>query len=513
MWSFFEILSSKLLVQNGLIVKLIQISFFFTCLVLPLSSLIFVWEEKPWGNIPFESIGPSKDSALSVPALLHEALRKKELRKSIIESLLQRSSVKKVAFRTKQRLLYSLSAIDHELVRSGEDGHVFLKSQFAWRNCGDEAAVFLGIESALFLKDWAEVLDLDFKVVVPPNKASLYTEELSPFGAENVACYKKIGELLRNTVASVAPEKIVFYQSLLEELKEKGVPVFAKLDSHWTSFAGYFSLLDLIEKAPAISSLGPSELKDMHKDAAWDTDLGTSVLMLATKIVDIKPKDNLLEQLENTRYSKVKTLVMHDSFYALITPLLEKVFAGGRLIHYSYLFDLEESFSAYDSFLFSIVERNFPAILHTEVVREGRFFRFLRKTAREASKNCRYTETLSMGARSEDILPYQLSVDSEGFFVNRVPLSGVILDRGDLEKFQCLRFEVEVNQPSSLEFHYKPIVANTYFPDPKFRIKQLGLALKRGRNKIGIVLPRVEEIKLEVAGNARFKFSDIELGF
>ncbi len=488
--------------------QIFQLVVFLFCLVAPLGSLFFYMEEKPWGNIPLpDSIVDQEDLELGNYHLLKSFLFSTKFRESLLSNSLKHSFLKRKAFHLKHELLYKYSSVDHERIRSGKDGYLFLKDQFKSRHCGEMPNSYLGLESVGFLLDWAEVLGFQLKIVVPPNKGSLHIEKLSSYADSTIDCYTEIGEKVRDAASKFYPDRITFHHGLMEKLKVHSIPPYTKLDTHWTNLAGYLSLLDINDQFPEIAEIPSlSRMKDRKAD------MGNLMLMLNKTIPEQFPTNDALKRFENTPFADENWMVMHDSFYAKIKSYVLKNFPESLMIPYSKLEKHESDFKNYDNFFFSIVERNFPNFLHREVIARGSFFSHLENVAMQLSNKCKFSLEVDSFDGENGIYAYDLQRLDSGEFKRAGAFAGILLKGKNLAEYNCVEFDIEVPRPTKLEFRYLPNISKAYYSKPKFRLKHLVKKLDKGSNRISIVLPRLSELKMDVLGQGNFELGSFSLG-
>ena len=233
---------------------------------------------------------------------------------------------------------------------------------------------------------------------------------------------------------------------------------------------------------------------------------------MSETVSELAPTEEALKVLDSTSYTNKKWLVMHDSFYAQIDQILQRALPKSRLVHYSKLKDLKGDFRDYERFLFSIVERDFPAILHAELVNEGEFFRFLKRRAFRIAEGCKFENRLKAFDGSAGVYLYKMKEDAEGFLESYDPHSGILFKGDSLVEYDCLSLEVEVLEQGSLEFKYLTTASKPYFPQSKFRLKHLEHELEAGMNTISVVVPRIDQLKLVFSDENRFKLKSLKLG-
>ena len=330
-----------------------QLSFvvlFFVFLTLPVVSIGLFGGAGSYGNFAKSSL-PSVQSFFA----------KHKARKQAADHIFQASPMKKAAVSAKGELTYALGAVNTNRVFSGEGDWLFFKAQFEPYRCENRRYLKRSLERLDVIASVAEVSDIDVLFSVSPNKYSIYPDKSGALGVNFSDCYHESLLLVRDTIANYRAKNVILFHDALEKARADGIHVFRENDTHWTSAGGLYALAALSSyylNDDLLSYLRAQKQKPKKTDSK--SDMGNTMLLISRNDFNSVPAEIVVNKVSQ-RMSKEsgKILVIHDSFFASVRPMLNKFFPKLKTNHFSTeVGKLSSDLAAYDKVLVNIVERN-----------------------------------------------------------------------------------------------------------------------------------------------------------
>ncbi|MEM7562381.1 MAG: hypothetical protein AAF353_04925 [Pseudomonadota bacterium] len=250
-----------------------------------------------------------------------------------------------------------------------------------WRNALDEKA------------RWMKDLGVEYLFVIPPNKASVYTDKL-PDSISSVLGQTRLQTFTEFLQRSDYPsENLLDLGPLLVDSKSEE-PVFFKTDTHWNDYGAFLAYQATMEKIkrwfPDSPVLRIEDMKSARFDKIGDiarfTMAHEEFSEVAKSIQPARPCEKVpprvvsefadtdaykkspkrLPTLTGCRNARIKAIVMHDSFGRFIQPFFNESFAEVIYMPSYNVFDMESFIQQIkpDLFIDLRVERNFHLLLN-----------------------------------------------------------------------------------------------------------------------------------------------------
>jgi hypothetical protein len=294
-----------------------NIVFAIVC-VAPLLGLVIGGAVLPYGqkaHVPFPRTGAIFEGK---PGAL-DALGK---------ALLDRSPVTEAAIRIKHWAGYGgIEFVDTAGIISGRDGWLFTKSDF---DCPGAAAIDRAATAARTMIDLAAAADIELYISVSPDKSSIYPEELLPAARRYWSCKPASAAAMRGALDRGRGRLIDHAVPILQaKARDPRAKLYFHTDTHWTPLGAAFALRQLIA---AIAGTGMPALPAprITGKAARRTDMGNEMLLLSGDeefdAIDSAIEEGLADQAHLRGRS---TVLLHDSFYLSLRPILAANFIDG----------------------------------------------------------------------------------------------------------------------------------------------------------------------------------------
>lgn len=267
----------------------------------------------------------------------------------------------------------------------GEDGWLFYNNYDAENPVDDilGRTSFSADETAAIennLKKAGEAMaekDITFVFLLPPNKESVYREQLPDYIKE-IAADRTRADILAENIDIGDCVFIYPKEELLE--KKNNNQLYYRYDTHWNrlgAYIGFKSICDALNiNIPSIDDLSVVEEMGFPKDLADLAGIGNRCTDdIEYVITDLFP-DVIVEQTQESGVAvyrsdgKVKKtiLVIHDSYYRSMEEYLPKVFSEVISVdrNYSDLYSVQDYIDQYqpDIVIMEVVERGIQIMLH-----------------------------------------------------------------------------------------------------------------------------------------------------
>jgi hypothetical protein len=214
-------------------------------------------------------------------------------------------------------------------------------------------------------------------IVVPPNKSSIYPEQLNTeaLGEQWNCAHRGETELWSQLDASREPGLVALRDDLRRAKQTTPDALFQRKDSHWNEVGASVALPAILERLGAGVKMRPGELVP-RPPKTYTGDLTT---LLGTPEKDTTP-DRAIRRPAGAPVLSGRTLMLQDSFGDAIKPLLEpylQTLESGLWVDFG-IDQMWEMIKAADRVVIEIVERE----LNPPLIDGGRFTLLLDKLRR-----------------------------------------------------------------------------------------------------------------------------------
>lgn len=235
------------------------------------------------------------------------------------DAVLERSIVRRAAIQMQSLVSYRLVGfVDNERLVSGNGDWLFYRPEFNNGACLDEEQAATRLRTLAAVLDVGRAAGIDMVMSMSPDKSTIYPEELSATMRGYWKCRIENGKTLRRLIKRELPELIDHAEALFaEKERHPDIPLYFVTDTHWTPYGGAIALQQLLAAIHPDARIPAARLSTASMTTR--TDLAR---MLLLSIEEHGPRaEPLLARdiaLAVGDRPAVKTLIIHDSFYAQI---------------------------------------------------------------------------------------------------------------------------------------------------------------------------------------------------
>jgi len=226
-------------------------------------------------------------------------------------------------------------------------------------------------------RDQIESKGIEFVVMFPPNKESIYTEHM-PSHVKRVSEINRC-DLLVTYLRENTNLRVVYPQDALMTEKERR-PVYYHQDTHWNHLGGYIGSAALLEEL----GLNPKQLDELtitdndvlsgdlrnmgRLDLVMGKDVDYRINGFSDYTADIVEQDldNFI-RLKSNNFNGKKLMMLRDSFGTAMMEYMPSYFEDSVLVHWrafeSDMIDAEQP----DVFVLELVERSIIRLLYFEL--------------------------------------------------------------------------------------------------------------------------------------------------
>jgi len=251
------------------------------------------------------------------------------------DAVLQRSELTKLAIEFRSWVAYRLVGfVDTTQIVSGEDGWLFYRPEFTDARCIDEASAAAALRRLAVLVDMGRAAGIDLFVSIAPDKSTIYPEMLNQRMRGYWRCREQNIATLRRLMKRWMPEMIDHAEALrAEKAAHPERPLYYFGDTHWSPYGAAIALRQLLVAVfPDRPIAAPQPTGETRGHRA---DLSKMLLLaLEEQVATLDPAiENDLATL-NRDPDGYRTVIAHDSFYAMLMPQLRAVFPDVRTFHF-----------------------------------------------------------------------------------------------------------------------------------------------------------------------------------
>jgi hypothetical protein len=455
--------------------KIFQIALFALFLAAPMAWLVIVGPAAPY----------EQRKQTDMPRLSTILVPEGEGRDQLADAIFERSYLRRTAIASKNHFMFeALGFADTDSVVSGERGWLFYKPELAAWNCEQLANALASLESVVMLGEIASAANAPFVLAIAPNKASIERNRLSGRAAGRASnCYDSIAKQLEERLAQGDLPAILHHTPLVNK-RDVSTDRFFRTDTHWLPVTGFLAAGDLMQ---ALGQPGfPEGFRPDTRLGDRATDLRRMLLLgPETGVAQIDfDAAKTREVIAANRLDSVRTLMVHDSFYAEIRDELQLLLPGVTMLHIEDdLAKVPDQLSKSNRLVVSTVER----FLFSRISQEaylgwlGPIGSWVLDYATGAADQCSWDKAVSLLSVAS---PEHLSISDGGYAFALTPDPQIIVTAPQFPGAStCLRLDVELS---------KPDIAQIFFATTDGRIVE-GRSVKRrmgaGEARVQLILP------------------------
>ncbi|MEQ1671977.1 MAG: hypothetical protein ABL893_14045, partial [Hyphomicrobium sp.] len=440
------------------------------------------------------------------------------------DATIERFPVRKAAISARNRLLYGAGLIDDDRIVSGRDGWLFYKEQFVLYDCGKDDLFDDKIDRMFLVADVARLSSFDYTFAIAPNKATVLPEQMSERTKLYARCYSDRRKHFEQRLAAHGPGNVIDHGLTLKAVAANRRQLFLQSDTHWTMFGASYALRDL-----AMIGRGAAARDAVASDFAVspapgnmvDPDLRVRMLLLSERERDVAA-EGVQTFLAKHGAMAGRTVVIHDSFYARISPLVEKLYRDVSLLHVTR-----------DEKKVAAAVRNAQRVVVSGVERSmlNRFYNgphdwrsplgqdILTRNSAAAGK-CTYRENLAanVAAPVKRASLRNVAFNSGASYAPTTtdPMVIASLDaEAQKQPSVCVRIRLQVDAPSTLTIYPErslPLAKQALYGHGH----SIDVSLQVGVNTIQLIVPTAPSAKTlridPVAAKTEFKLLELSLG-
>ena len=301
------------------------------------------------------------------------------------DAALERSVVTRMAISLKNTVNYKLRQVDTDTVISGHGKWLFYKGDFWDGKCLDAATLSRLLAQVDAFADMGKVAGLEVIVAVSPDKSWIYPENLPSYFRRYWSCKTKSSALWRRLAKTQVPSLVDHGVPLLTA-KNKGdtARLFFYTDSHWTPYGAALGFRQLLKVAFPSAPVDAAPLHVRGIDYR-NTDMGNRMLLLR----GLEPYRQIYDGVANAVRDEARTVVVLDSFYALLLDQISHVFRNSVVIPNNREDLFAKSLVSADRLIIATVERSFFIHLSSIAFRPtGSLVQSILARNTEAAKGC-----------------------------------------------------------------------------------------------------------------------------
>lgn len=382
-------------------------------------------------------------------------------------AMLHRSPAMRQAVRLRGWVGYRLVGfVDTGRVVSGEMGWLFYRSEFHAGACLDEDMAARKLAEFAALTDLARAAGIDMIMSVAADKSTIYPEYLSRLARGYWRCQEHDVPLLRRLIREQAPLLVDHSEPILAaKAAHPEIPLYYTTDTHWTPYGAALGLRQLLEAAFPVASIPQPTLSDTMASRA--TDLSR---MLLLPQIELRPIPDPAWQAGlrafNRDAANVRTLIIHDSFYALLRGQLAAIFPNLVTLGFrSTESEIDAAIASTDRLIISSVERLlFSRMTNGGLGWDGKIGRALLKRNRTRAESCGgfAPAAIDAGLSAAMVSGAVLDGGSNGDRAIAVPA-------GATEQLPCLRLALSDPKPAALEI-FLPDAKGAFVPGRSVKV-------------------------------------------
>jgi hypothetical protein len=297
---------------------------FIVFFVLIVPGLVFVFTGPIKGFEQKQQIDFPNTSSIWLPA--------PKYREQFADAIFERSAAKRWSIQFMNALhLYGFGFIDTKSAISGSDQWLFYKPQFQAWGCDHHQLLQEKLNRFSLLVDLVSASEAPLVFALAPNKASIERDYLGGRTARYLDCYFGFERKFADRVSGMSPLHVVDHSAVLRHPPEDE-PTYLKYDTHWSRASGLKALNQLFESWPGVLGipLYDPETKEMP-----------SIMGILNKILLLEHEEQIeapvpvkpvSEELQAASLAP-NVLILHDSFYYMITQYLVARSPNARLYH------------------------------------------------------------------------------------------------------------------------------------------------------------------------------------
>jgi SGNH hydrolase-like domain, acetyltransferase AlgX len=293
----------------------IKVGLFALFLAAPIGALLLLGSVGDYG-------GPSP----KFPPLDETLRGKKHRMDQAAEALLHRSTVTKLAVELRNWISYRLVGFaDTALVVSGEGDWLFYRPEFQDGRCLERETMAASFRQLAVLIDIGRASGIDLFVSLSPDKSAIYPEMLRTSVRGYWKCRIESIAAQRSLIKEEAPALIDHAEALLAEKRlHPDRQLYFATDTHWTPYGGAIALRQLLgviypgAQMPAPHPSGTTTLDP--------TNLSRMLLVPVREEADDIVPLAAADWGPHGDPDSLRTVIVHDSFYAHIAVQLAGVF-------------------------------------------------------------------------------------------------------------------------------------------------------------------------------------------